>query len=225
MSEGFQADQDKVCYNNKDENAFSNEEIDSISFIHDSIFSYSFQEDDFQDDFGNINNVEDSLIEQHDDEIVDLDPCEDHQLIEDHIQSPFVGSDHGPLAIAKFLKEEPYQYYNQLVALKYNDLYVSQKPFQEKLQDDCNDTEDGNIVHALDSVSNASSVIKFYEDKLVFDEYPYSEGKICSSTCIEPYNSSPLFDDVEIEEEKSLISTPMRIYNRDLVYDNYEEDS
>jgi hypothetical protein len=166
MSEGFQADQDQVCCNNKDENAFSNEELDSSSFIHDSIFSSSFQEDDFQDDFGNINNVEDSLIEQHDDEIVDLDPCEDQQLIEDHIQSPFVGSDHGPLAIVKFLKEEPYQSYNQLVALKYNELYVTQNPFQEKLQDDCNDTEDGNIVHALDNVSDVASVLNVNEDQI-----------------------------------------------------------
>jgi len=52
------------------------------------------------------------LIEKHDDEIVHLDPCEDQQLIEDHIQSPFFGFDHGPLAIVKFFKEEPYQSYN-----------------------------------------------------------------------------------------------------------------
>jgi hypothetical protein len=85
------------------------------------------------------------LIEQHDDEIVDLDLCEDQQLIEDHIQTPFVGSDHGPLAIVKCLKEEPYQSYNQLATLKYNELYVTQNPFQEKIQDDCNDIEDGNM--------------------------------------------------------------------------------
>jgi hypothetical protein len=77
----------------------------------------------------------------------------------------------------------------------------------------------------LDSVLDVASVLNFYEDQLVFDEYLDSEGKISLSTCIEPYISSPLFDDVEIEEEESLISTPMRIYNKDPIYDNYEANS
>jgi hypothetical protein len=164
MSEGFQTDQDQVCCRNKDKNAFSYEELDSNSFIHDSTFSSSFQENDFQDDFGNIDNVEDSLIEQHDDEIVDLDLCEDQQLIEDHIQSSFVGLEHGHLAIVKFLKEDPYQSYNQLDALKYDELHVTQNPFQEELQDDC---EDGNNSNVIEIVSDLITVVNPYEDQAV----------------------------------------------------------
>jgi hypothetical protein len=44
------------------------------------------------------------LIEQHDDEIIDLDLCEDQQLIEDHIQSPFVGLEHAHLVVVNFFE-------------------------------------------------------------------------------------------------------------------------
>jgi len=85
----FQEDQVHVHGRNKDENTFSNEDLDSNSCIHDSTFNSFSPENGFQDDCCSIDNTKYNLIEQHNDEIVDIDLCEGPQLIEDHTQSTF----------------------------------------------------------------------------------------------------------------------------------------
>jgi hypothetical protein len=197
---------------------------------------------------------------QNDEEIVDLDPCEGQLLIEDHIQSTFEkdGSDHDHLAILNSLKEifiqEPYQSSNALVALKYNELHIIQKSFQEDLQDDC-DTDDGNIVDAFETISdvivsyedqpvNIQSLLPehhemeiserqdsiFFYDQTIYDEYPEDVAQISFSASIQTYSGPPLFyedkgSDIEMQKEQSSISAPMRLYSSDPIYDDYQADS
>jgi hypothetical protein len=55
--EGFQTDHNLTCWSDGDENAFSDEELVSSSFIYDYIFNSDVQEEYFHNEFLNINDV------------------------------------------------------------------------------------------------------------------------------------------------------------------------
>jgi hypothetical protein len=181
-SEGFQTDHNQICCSDEDENTFSDEELDSSSFIYDSIFNSVVQEEYFHNEFFNINDAENSLIVQHDDEIVGLDLHEDQQLMEGHIQSLFADIEHSHFAMEKSL---PYQFHDQVKALKYDELYVAKKPFHEEFQEDCNHP---NVIE----ISGMVTVVNPHENQSVDIQPSFldphkteiSESQ-CSGTCYE----------------------------------------
>jgi len=87
------------------------------------------------------------------------------------------GSNHNHVASLNyfeelFIQEERYQSYNESFSLKYNELLIIQKPFQEDLQDDCDDNiDDENIVEAFEIVSDVIDVPNFYQDQPIHDQY------------------------------------------------------
>jgi hypothetical protein len=134
-SEGLQTDHNQIFCSDEEENTFSNEELDSSSFIYNSIFNSIVQDKYIHNEFFNINDVENGLIIQHDDEIVGLNIHEDQQLMEGHIQSLFVDIEHSHFSMAKSFT---YQFHDQVKALKYDELYVAKNPFHEEFQEECN---------------------------------------------------------------------------------------
>jgi hypothetical protein len=232
----FQADQVQVHCRNKDENAFSNEELDSNSCIHDSTFSSSSQENGFQDDCGSIDNTEDNLIEQHDDEIVDLDLCEGPQLIEDHTQSTFEkddlcnNNDDGNDTLSAFV----------IVPNVHSNYCHDQTTVLNSYFDQAAIIQSSLLDHQEMEVFESQSSEILYNHP-IYDEYPDDEEEhISFPTCMETYNSSPLFDNydecnLEVDEKQIIpLSSESSLQQENYqfhyksnqpVYDSDEEDS
>jgi len=135
-----------ICCSNGDENSFSDEDLVSSSFIYESIFNFSVQEEYFHNDLFNINDAENNLIVQHDYEISSLDLHEGQQLMEGHMQSLFVDIEHSHFAMEKSL---PYRFHDQVKAMKYDELYVAKNPFHKDFQENCSHP---NVIEISDMV-------------------------------------------------------------------------
>jgi hypothetical protein len=207
----------QICCNNEEENTFSDEELDSSSFIYDSIFNSVVQEKYVHNEFFNINDAENGLIVQYDDEITGLNIHEDQQLMGGHIQSLFADIEHSHFAMAESLT---YQFHDQVKVLKYDELYVTKKPFHEEFQEDYNHP---NVIE----ISGMITVVNPHENQSV-DIQPslldphkieISESQ-CSGMCYE----QPVYDEYQEEQEEQIsFSSHTKIYDSPPLFDEYDE--
>jgi hypothetical protein len=194
---------------NRDQEDFSDEVDEKISSVSNAVDTC----DNCSDAFYSFND-EDDLNYEHDEDFGDLGPSEGLVFIKGHIQSYFeeIGMVHVHLATLNsfeefFIQEEHYQYYNELLSLKHNELHVIQNPFQEDLQDNFENRIDANnIVDTFDIISYVSNI--FFYNKVV----------VPNSNKIKPIYNEYLGH----SKEKMSISTHMEIYSSKPIYDNYE---